>query len=197
MLSPRNIYLLCFTCASLTILTVMIWAGSLQRTNQKLRQQNHAQAEQLNKYAGITGGPVVGSEIAALHGHAMDKRHVTLDLAHRTGGSLLLVLSPVCPYCRVNFHNWRDLLQTVPSDHVVWVDLSGTADDRYLASVGLAASATVISLDQDESIPSSLVATPTTVLLDSHGVVRWSWSGVMNNDQVDELRGLLLPGVHN
>jgi predicted transcriptional regulator len=36
-----------------------------------------------------------------------------------------------------------------------------------------------------------LTSTPTTILLDHKGIVRWSYSGVLSTEQVNELKSLL------
>lgn len=158
--------------------------------NHKTRRQDRAQTEHLNKSLSVQGPPI-GTTISTLRGRTLSHQNVTFDFSHRKRETLLLVLSPVCPYCRVNFHNWRDILQTVPADQVVWVDLTGTADARYIATVGIPANANFISLEQGGANSNCLASTPTTVLLDSYGVVRWSLSGIMNDEQVGELRNLL------
>ncbi len=126
-----------------------------------------------------------------LRGQTISGQNATVDLSQREKGTLLLVLSPTCQYCKANFHNWRDLLPFVSSDQVVWVDLSGTADANYLASVAIPSEATVIRLNPEERTLYGLSVTPTTVLLGPHGVVRDAWPGLLGQEQLDQLRRLL------
>jgi hypothetical protein len=187
----RKISVIRFRSTFATIFALMICAGYLLWKDHRLQKQNHTQAEQLKRRTDAQQAPRVGSTMSLLRGHTISQQNVTLDLSRRESGTLLLVLSPVCPYCRVNFHNWRDLLQGVSPDRVVWVDLTSTADARYMTTVGIPAKANFILLNADDTNQNRLIATPTTVLLDPHGVVRWSSSGIMSGEQVAQLRGLL------
>ncbi len=171
------------------IMALALWCVYLLRINDSLRIQNAQSGHVVSEVA--TQRPSIGSKLLLIHGHTVDNQERTLDLAHRKTRTLLLVLSPACPYCRVNFQNWRDLLQLVSSDQVVWADITDTADSSYMVAAGIPANATMIRLDPDEAEQANLDATPTTVVLDPHGVVKWSWSGVMSKEKVSELRRLL------
>jgi len=182
-----------YTFIALLVLTLS--CGVLLWMNHALQKQARLLVEQVRNLSAAQGPPV-GSSISFLRGHTISGQNVTLDLSNRQNGTLLLVLSPTCRYTKLNFPHWRDLLPLVPSDQVVYVDLTGTADSTYLASVTIPASANVIRLDPEERTLYSLGATPTTVLLGPHGVVRGVWAGLMRDDQVDQLRELLrLPRV--
>lgn len=183
--APKSRY-----AADIAVLVLAIACGVLLLMNHKLQKQNRLLVEQFRSLS-TAQGPPVGSKISLLRGHTISGQNATLDLSQRENRTLLLVLSPVCPYSRANFHNWQDLLPLVPPDEVVWVDLTGAADASYLASVAIPANANVIRLNPEERTLYSLNATPTTVLLGPHGVVRGVWPGLMGNEQVDQLRGLL------
>jgi hypothetical protein len=116
---------------------------------------------------------------------------MTLDLSQRDSGTLLLVLSPTCPHCKANFHNWTNLLSLVPASQVVWVDVTGTANASYLASVNLPASANVIRLSTEDRARYDLFATPTTIWLGSHAVVKSEWAGELQDGDIKQLQNTL------
>jgi hypothetical protein len=133
----------------------------------------------------------IGSTISNLYGHTITNQTLKLNLTHQRGDTLVLVLSPSCPYCRINFHNWRTIIGIVPpNDRVVWADLTGTADPKYLKTYGIVEKATIILLDSQAN-PIKTLPTPTTILLDSNGIVKWTHSGVLDVDQVKQIKLLL------
>jgi hypothetical protein len=176
--------------ALVTALAVLLLAGD-QLSKRGWKQQ--VNLRQAGKSGRQPNSPtmLVGTTIVSLRGRTISDQKTTVDLSHRKHGTLLLVLSPVCPYCRVNLHNWRNLLQGLSSDEVLWVDITGTADSRYLATAGISENANVILLDDDPINRNRFTATPTTVLLDPNGVVKWAWSGIMGDEQLDRVRTLL------
>ena len=121
--APKSRY-----AADIAVLVLAIACGVLLLMNHKLQKQNRLLVEQFRSLS-TAQGPPVGSKISLLRGHTISGQNATLDLSQRENRTLLLVLSPVCPYSRANFHNWQDLLPLVPPDEVVWVDLTGAAED--------------------------------------------------------------------
>jgi len=174
-------------------IAVLVLAGAcavLLWTNYALQKRNHLLSDQFRSLSTALGPPV-GSKISVLGGTTISGQKVALDLLHRDKLTLLLILSPQCKYTQLNFPNWQDLLPLVSADQVVYVDLSGTADSTYLASRGIATTATVIRLDPEQRTLYSFSATPTTILLDAHATVKAVWPGLMRDEQVNEVRTLL------
>ena len=139
-------------------------------------------------------GPLVGSKLVPLRGWSLEHNLIQVDLARGTGSTVIFVLSPSCSYCRVNFHNWRDLQKMVRPQDVVWVDTTNAVSPSYLYSSAIPSGALFISVDNDTAIKNRFFATPTTVVLDRTGTVQWSWSGILKDPQMDELRRLLTQG---
>jgi hypothetical protein len=180
------------SCRSAVIAVAVLAAscGYLGWRNHILQEQTRTLTEQMKRMS-PSKGPSVGATVSLLRGQTISGEGVTFDLAHRKDSTLLLVLSPVCGYCRVNFHNWRSLLPKVRPEQVVWADVTGTADADYLASVGIQADASVIRMDRETLTQYHLTSTPITVLLGPNGTVRWAWSGAMKEEQVNDLQALL------
>jgi len=176
--------------ADVVVLVLAVVCGILLFVNHKLQKQNRLLVEQFRSLS-TAQGPPVGSKISLLRGHTISGQNIALDLSHRENGTLLLVLSPLCQYTKLNFPRWREILLLVPPDQVVYVDLTGTADSGYLASAAIPVSAEVIRLDPEERTLYSLTITPTTVLLGPRGVVRAVWPGLMSEEQAQEVRRLL------
>lgn len=128
-----------------------------------------------------------GMVFPMIKGHTLSGQPMTLDFVGITQPTLVLILSPACPYCRVNFHNWRSILASHPEIRVVWVDLTDTADSHYLDLMGIAHDDKFICLNT-ESTPKAIVSTPTTVLVDATGIVRWTWAGVLGIVQMKDVQ---------
>jgi hypothetical protein len=135
--------------------------------------------------------PAIGSVMMPLQGLSMSHKDMTIDLSHRRHRSILFVLSPACPFCRVNLHNWRDIAHTIPLRNIVWADITATADDTYLMRSGIPKDSRVILLKQADANSRRLVVTPTTVVLDSNGAVIWSRIGILAPGDVTQVEKLV------
>jgi len=181
--------------AYIAVLVLTLACGVLLVVNHKLQTQNNQLVAQYHVLS-ITEGPPVGSRIPSLHGESISGQPITLDLSKRDSGTLLLVLSPTCPHCKANFHNWKNLLPLVPASQVVWVDVTGTVNAAYLASVAIPASANVIRVSAEDRARYNLFATPTTIWLQSHAVVKNEWAGELQDADIKQLRNTLTsPGA--
>jgi hypothetical protein len=168
---------------------VLLWA------NRSLQKQNRSLDDQVSRLS-AEKAPIVGSTISSLRGQTITNEKVVLDMSHRQRSSLLMVLSPVCPYCKVNFPNWKSLIPSLSSDQVVWVDITGKADEAYEKSASLPKPTELIRLDPEERTLYDLSVTPTTVVLDSHGTVKWAFAGVLDDKKLREIRELMTaPGA--
>ncbi len=176
--------------AFIATIVLTVTCAVLLVVNHKLQKQNIVLAGQFRALSDAEGPPV-GSKIPSLHGTSISGQGMTLNLAQEGSGTLLLVLSPMCPHCKANFHNWRDLMPLVPASQVAWVDLTDTADARYLASVAIPADAHVIHLDPKDRSLYNLVATPTTIWLGPDGLVKHVWAGELSDDQISQIRETL------
>lgn len=176
--------------AYIAVIVLAITSGLLLVVNHKLQVQN-SQLEKQYHALSSTEGPPVGSNIASLHGKSIFGQEMTVDLSQSNSGTLLLILSPTCPHCKANFHNWKGILPLVPANQVVWVDVTGTANAAYLSSVAIPASAKVIRLDAQDRSRYNLFATPTTIWLGPHGVVKKEWAGELQTEDMTQLRNAL------
>jgi hypothetical protein len=137
------------------------------------------------------GGPPVGRIFTEIRGRSADHRAVTVSLRDANGPHLLLALSPSCPYCRVNFHNWRLLESMIPAERIIWLDVVGDVPSQYIYSEGISKASTIISIDQDTATKDDIAATPTTIVLNAGGEVIWSWAGVLSKVQMNQVQSVL------
>ncbi|MDR3578189.1 MAG: hypothetical protein P4L50_30370 [Anaerolineaceae bacterium] len=174
---------------SLSVFSLMVCIFGVRVARHWHMLHIHSEAE--SKRPNISqSGPSVGSTIPLLRGQSVNDHEMTIDLARRETSTLLLALSPGCPHCRINFHNWREIVNLMKLDDVVWVDVTGTANADYLLSFGIPADACVIRLSQVDREADHLTSTPTTIWLDPHGVVRWAYVGELQSEEMEALRRL-------
>ena len=176
--------------AIFALIALTICCAALLWVNHSLQKKTVALEQQLGQLS-ASQGPPVGSSIPMLHGKSISGSTITYDLSHSQTATLLLVLSPVCHFTKANFDNWRSLLPAAAQKQIIWVDVTGRADNNYFAGVGVSTAANILRLNADERSIYSLGSTPTTVLLDRNGVVRWEWPGVLNDEQFSQLQSLL------
>ena len=158
--------------------------------NHKLQIQNTSLIQQYRSLSG-TGGPPVGTKIPTLHGVSVAGFNETVDLSQRANGALLLVLSPTCPHCKANFHNWQDLVLQISKQQVFWVDVAPGTDAKYLAELGVPSGPHLIRLDSHERDLYKFGVTPTTIWLNADGVVQHVWVGELSEDDIKEIREIL------
>jgi hypothetical protein len=176
--------------ALFALIALAICCVTLLWVNHSLQKKTNALEQQLSQLS-ASQGPPVGSSIPMLHGKSISGNTISYDLAHSHAGTLLLVLSPVCHFTKINFETWRSLLPAVGQRQIIWVDVTGKANGTYFTSVGVPSAANILRLNPDERSIYSLGSTPTTVLLDRNGVVQWEWPGVLNDEQLSQLQSLL------
>jgi len=176
-------------CAA-AVLSLTAYCGCLLLRIHNLKQQNYVLAQEATSHS-LTQGPSIGSIIASLHGRTISGQRLSVNLSHRETGTLLLVFSPVCPYCKINMHNWIDIVKYVPADQTLWADVTGKINAAFMESSELPRDARVIKLDETDSDSNNFTATPITIFIAPHGVVRWTAAGVLSADQVGQLRGLM------
>jgi hypothetical protein len=169
------------------VIVLALTCSVLLLANRKLQEQNTVLAKQFRALS-ASEEPPVGSTIPALHGTSISGKTSVLNLTQRNHGTLLLILSPTCPHCLANFHNWKELMPLIAAENVVLVDLTSTADAAYMAAIAMPADSQMIRIGTQERSLYNLSATPTTIWLDAHGVVKHVWAGELQDDQLKQLR---------
>jgi hypothetical protein len=129
--------------------------------------------------------------IRYVDGRTIEGKPILFDFEHQKNGTLLFVMSPSCPFCRINFHNWRSLL--IPPVHtaVIWVDISDSATAEYRAVFGLNQKDAMVKISQDKNKLFPFWTTPTTALITPDGHVEWSHEGVLTSADVAWLKNKL------
>ena len=144
---------------------------------------HHSKTSTLNQRAPFQDVP-----LRLVHG-TVAGQPIDIDFSKRVDPSLVFVFSPSCPYCRINYHNWRELAKDSNNVTIYWFNVGFapvTYDFRTI--FGFTAAAVTI---QDAGASNSdfpYASTPTTLIIDPGGKVEWKRAGVLSSDDVAWLR---------
>jgi hypothetical protein len=135
--------------------------------------------------------PPVGLPFPSLHGLTPTGGRLDLDTSNLTTKVLVFVLSSNCEACEINWPTWERLASSDKQIRTLFVDLPGTATAEYLKRHHLTGETVLSGLDPRMQIGLNIRATPTTVILDKHGKIVHSWTGVLaKSDETEALRSL-------
>ena len=126
--------------------------------------------------------------IHTVDGHTIEGEPISFDFQRQKKHTLLFVMTPSCPFCRINFHNWRSLLASPVHIPVVWVDTSDSATENYRAVFGLDKEEKVIKISGTDNKSFPFWTTPTTALIKPDGHIEWSREGVLTSADVAWLK---------
>jgi hypothetical protein len=122
--------------------------------------------------------------INAIKGISLAGNPIEYNFSNRDDNALLLIFSPVCPFCKLNFQNWRSILSSTPTRKVTWIDITNTATKDYFDKNGISPDVQVIRVTPEEAERLGLAATPTTILLSPHGGVKANIRGQLTKTDV-------------
>jgi hypothetical protein len=123
----------------------------------------------------------------------MDGKELTIDLANRSGKSLLLIFSPVCKYCSDNWTYWHKLLEDARGATVIFGDVTANVEPEYFRKAG-GVPAHVIRIGHEVRSVLNLGVTPMTIVLSPKGRVDGVWIGVLTDAKVRAVESLLAKG---
>ncbi len=131
----------------------------------------------------------VGVVMAPLAGVDLNGKHVLIH--HGVGGhsTLLLVLSPKCNVCNVNWPRWRLLLDSIHSQMIrpVFVDLSGIVDKRYASEHGIPEASLVTQIEPKSIQNYNFGVTPQTIFIGPNGRGVKVWTGSLRDSDLIEI----------
>lgn len=135
--------------------------------------------------------PVVGALAADLDGTDVDGKPLLVRFARAAESrkTLLLVLSPTCPFCEKNWPSWKEIRESAVSHdtRVVYVDVSSRLDHAYLSHNGLAHETVLTGLSLHTAQEHRFGATPQTILISGKGVVERVWTGLLGQSDVRDI----------
>jgi hypothetical protein len=132
-----------------------------------------------------------GTHVPAIEGFDVGGRWASVGVEGQRP-LVVFVFSPRCAFSDRNWPNWTELLPAVEhTARTVFVDASRTADPAYLGSHPTGKAIVIAKPDAKAVASYTLSMTPQTILVDSRGMVRKVWSGVLTDSDVADIRATL------
>jgi thiol-disulfide isomerase/thioredoxin len=139
-----------------------------------------------------SAGLPAGKEVKAISGVGFNGEPLSFSTS---GGhaTLLMVYSPVCPYCERNWPNWSSLVNTAHYNNVNFlaVDLTEKAPPDFLVKKNMAHTTAIHRMDPQEIVDLNLMLTPETVLVGQDSKIKKAWYGVLSRADLAELNKML------
>jgi peroxiredoxin len=128
-----------------------------------------------------------GAKIDHLSGLNFDNNPLIVDSGSEA--LVLLVYSPMCPYCERNWPAWQRAISSFAEKgtRFVSIDVSGTATSAFLRSKGVSSLTAFHRIDNATIKKLKITATPETILIDRNGSVKDVWLGVLDSDDSAQL----------
>lgn len=134
--------------------------------------------------------PSIGMKISKLDGAALDGSRLTLPFNGDGRKTLLLVFSTNCRVCDLNWPAWQSLAPSIAGRpyRLVYGNIRSFLTRSYVASHDMSGATVIAEIDPGTSAKLHLQVTPLSVLLASDGTVEEVWPGLLEGDDLAELR---------
>ena len=162
-----------------------VFAAGLVLTDIALLKRTHVLALTAQRLSDSLRPPV-GVPFPNLHGSTPSGGRIDFDPSRLSRKELVFALSSTCAACETNWPAW-ERLASMDKAHTLFIDLPGTATEEYLRKHHLTSDVVLSGLDPKWQIALNIRATPTTVIVDKHGRVGASWTGVLTKADETEV----------
>ena len=131
-----------------------------------------------------------GAKMPDLRGIDLEGKKVEIAYGKDPRKVMVLVYSPVCPFCDENWPKWRQVIASLDRSAVrpVMVDVTSTTSAEFVSRYQLTELPVLIQVDPLARVNYRLQLTPQTILVDSDGKVEKVWTGVLNDSSLAELK---------
>lgn len=168
---------------------LVVLCGLMTSANMFLLHQNKVLRSQSSKTSlRVPEGTVVST----LAGLDFDNKPVNFSTADRRA-TVVLVYSPTCHYCEMNWANWRNLIANVNSSRVRFIaaDVTSNAHADFLGEKGVKGIDSIHRVDPGELVSMELDLTPQTILIGADSRVKHVWSGVLSPKDLSDLKAMV------
>jgi hypothetical protein len=153
-----------------------------------LRQNSRVRALAATRYSfSVAKGSVF---LPPIRGVGIQGEKLAVTFGRDPRKTLLLVFSPGCDFCELNWPHWRRIAVGAEEDAVrlVYICLSSTLTADYAKSHGIQGGIVLARLDFTTDRELGLHLTPQTILLTSEGEVEHAWSGLLSEEEVADIQ---------
>jgi len=130
-----------------------------------------------------------GDRLTPIEAQTIDGHTTTITYSEPGMSYLVLVFSTTCPYCEENIEQWRRIAGTCQGGgcSVIGVSVHGLEPTRQYLVDRNVPFYTVINTSKEFAEAYKISGVPMTILISAGGIVENTWSGMVNDDQVDEI----------
>jgi hypothetical protein len=134
--------------------------------------------------------PKIGATISQITGLDTFGHPLHIALGDNKRKTLLLVFSPNCRVCGLNWPAWQRVANSVDKDsfRIVYVNGNARLTNEYLQHYQVPLTSSVIAeVDPGVLLRYNIVVTPETLLLDPSGKIEKAWIGMLEGEQLNEV----------
>jgi hypothetical protein len=137
--------------------------------------------------------PEVGMKVSKLDGAAADGSRLTMAFGADSRKTLLLIFSTSCRVCDLNWPAWQSLVRSTlgRSYRLVYANIRSPLTHGYVASHDISGGTLFAEIDPNTQIKLHIQVTPLSVLFTSDGTVEAVWPGLLEGDDLTEIRNML------
>lgn len=130
-----------------------------------------------------------GTQMPDMHGFDVAGKPIEVDYGKDPRKVLVLVFSPTCPYCDVNWPKWQQVISSLDRSAIrpVAVDVTSTASATFISQHSLADLPVLLKVDPGATVNYRFQLTPQTLLIDRAGKVEKVWTGILNDSAIADL----------
>src|SRR6185437_4838065 len=137
--------------------------------------------------------PQVGAKIERLEGVALDGSKAQISFTGQGKETLLFVFSTNCGVCNLNWPEWKSIAQSAQARplRLVYANIESHLSPEYAERYGIGGATVFAQLDPRYEAALNLRLTPLTILLAKNGDVMRVWVGLLEGNQLSDLRRTL------
>jgi hypothetical protein len=139
--------------------------------------------------------PPLGQFVPPLTGTDPAGRKIAVNYGKNAPRTVLLVFSPTCSACKVNWPQWHALIGAVGKRplRLVFANTSSNAvNTDYICQHNIASYTILATLDQAVLAKYNLKFTPETILVSSAGKIENAWIGVLTATKLGQVESAAL-----
>lgn len=136
-----------------------------------------------------------GDRLTPIEAQSIDGLPTTITYTESGMSYLILVFSTTCPYCEENIEKWRRIAGPCQEGgcSVIGVSVHGIEPTRQYLLDRNVPFYTVINTRREFTEAYKISGVPMTILISAGGIVENTWSGMINDEQVDEIIDRIQP----
>lgn len=138
--------------------------------------------------------PQVGTRVAQLEGVSLDGSKLRISFGDQGNETLLFVFSTHCGVCNLNWPQWQSIAQSLEARRLVrlvYANIESPLDLGYAKQYRIEGATVFAQLDPRYEVVLNLRVTPLTILLAGSGEVLHVWPGLLDTNDLSELRRTL------